>query len=117
MLSSVKRQNARVRPSPARPVEVQIMGAGSLDVLNASNISVTGIGVRVPHRFEGCDLAAEVELVVTLPGRRPFLAGGIIRHITKAGTPGDLFGIEFTRISDEHLSQVRGYVEHYLQIQ
>lgn len=117
MFSSVKRQNARIKPSPARPVEIQIMGSDSLDVLNASNISVSGIGIRVPHKFEGYNLQAEVELVVTLPGCQPFVARGVIRHISKINNPGDLFGIEFTQINDEHLNAVRNYVNHYLQLQ
>ena len=78
-----KRAAQRVEPRPSAPVEVQVMGQGSLDVLLARNVSETGIGVYVPHGFAGFDLEAEVELVVTLPGCTPFLTRGAIRHVTE----------------------------------
>ena len=62
------RRPTRVRPLPGASVEVQIMGTNSLDILHARDISVRGVGVLVPHLFEGCDIDSRVELVVTLPG-------------------------------------------------
>lgn len=105
------RTATRVKPVPTKPIEVQIMGSDSLDVLRAKDVSVSGIGVRVPHRFAGCDILSEVELVITLPGGRPFIAQGVVRHSRLEGSSSDFFGIEFTSISDDNLDRIRGYVE------
>lgn len=105
-----QRPAARVRPLPTAPIEVQIMGAGTLDVLRVRDISATGLGVYVPHRFDGCDIDAEVELVITLPQLRPFLARGVIRHVTATGEPAEYFGVQFTELKDEHRQRIRHYV-------
>lgn len=113
MLSLLKRRNKRIKPPSSFPIEVQIMGTDSLDVLKANDISVSGVGVRVPHRFEGCNIHSEVELVITLPNCRPFLARGIIRHMTAVYRPNDLFGIEFTHISEVNLNHLRTYIDEH----
>lgn len=103
-------RSARVTPEHAAPVEVQIMGRASLDVLRARNVSSTGLGVFVPHGFAGIDLSQEVDLVVTLPGERPFLARGIVRHVT--GSIGNLchFGVELSRIETRDRDALLRYV-------
>lgn len=103
-------RSARVTPSREAPVEVQIMGRGHLDVLHARNVSSTGLGVYVPHGFAGIDLAEEVELVVTLPGRRSFIAHGVIRHVTSSSADQHHFGLELTRIADDHRAAILSYV-------
>ena len=100
----------RKRPSKAAPVEVQIMGGNSLDILHARDISGTGLAVFVPHGFAGCDLDQEVQLVITLPRRRTFIARGVVRHITRKGKPEQYFGIEFTTIQPKHRDQIIEYV-------
>lgn len=104
----------RVEPLRSAPVEVQIMGRGSLDVLRARNISATGLGVYVPHGFAGIDLSQEVELVVTLPGVRSFLARGIVRHVTDSADDAHHFGVELTGIADKHREAVLAYVRSRL---
>ena len=90
---------------------MQIIGGNSIDILHARDISATGLGVFVPHGFEGCNLDEEVELVITLPATRTFMARGIIRHITQRGQPEQYFGVEFTRIEQRHRNQVLAYVQ------
>jgi hypothetical protein len=104
------RSNTRVVPSRLAPVEIQVMGSGRLDVLKARNVSQTGIGIYVSHGFAGCDPNEEVELVITLPHARPFLARGIIKHQTDSGSEGHHFGVEFTEISREHRLKIRDLV-------
>lgn len=99
------RQARRVHPPHSAPVHVQIMGRESLDLVTARDISATGIGVHVPHGFDACDLASDVELVITLPGARPFLAAGRLRHRTKG-----FFGVEFTRLSAPQRAEIEAYV-------
>lgn len=86
------------------------MGPGRLDVLSARNVSQTGIGIYVPHGFDGCDLEAEVDLVITLPGERPFLARGLIKHQTNGGAEGRHFGLVFSEISQKNRAAIRGFV-------
>ncbi len=108
------RDSDRVRPKRDHPVEVQIVGRNSIDVLNARDISVTGIGVYVPHRFEGCDIDAEVELVLTLPEQKPFVARGRIRHETRRGDSSSFFGFQFLHLSSEQVDLLRRYVRSSL---
>lgn len=103
-------RSARVEPLRFAPVEVQIIGRASLDVLRARNVSSTGLGVFVPHGFAGIDLSQDVQLVVTLPGRRSFLARGVIRHVTESGADSRHFGLEFTEIADQHREAILQYV-------
>lgn len=106
------RGSARVRPPPGAQVQVQIMGPNSLDIVNARDISATGIGVWVPHGFEPATLDSEIELVITLPGERPFLACGALRHASDR--PGAYFGVELTQVADRHRDRIRAYVARHL---
>ena len=100
----------RATPRRSAPVEVQVMGLGSLDVLTARNVSETGIGVYVPHGFVGCDLDKQVDLVISLPGERPFITRGLIKHRTDSGNEGQYFGLHFTTIDRQHRKLLRNYV-------
>lgn len=84
------------------------MGAAFVDILPARDISLGGVGIQVPHRFQGCDLTPEVELLITLPGERCFLARGIVRH--KRDEDGTLFGVEFTQLGVSHRERLAAYV-------
>ena len=101
---------SRVTPSRNAPVEIPVMGRGRRDVLNARHVRQTGIGLYVPHRFIGCDPHEEVELVITLPRERPFLARGIIKHRTDSESEGRHFGVHFTEISRVQRAKIRDYV-------
>ena len=87
------------------------MGPGSLDVLRARNVSATGLGVYVPHGFEGFDLSSVVELVVTLPGEKPFLARGTIKHVTESDFEAKHFGLHFSEIDQAHRRTLERYVK------
>lgn len=100
----------RVPVDPAAPVRVDIMGRGFLDVLHARDICVGGLGISVPHGFEGCDIDSEVELIVTLGRAPPFKTTGAIRHHGKPGD-GHVFGVEFVALSPEQHRAVEAYVE------
>lgn len=108
------RQARRAVPLRLSPVEVQVMGRASLDVLHARNVSATGVGVYVPHGFAGFDLAEEVELVVTLPRTQPFLARGVIKHVTDSANEARHFGLYFTQIKKAHRVAIERYVRSRL---
>ena len=90
------------------------MGQGFLDVLNARDISAGGLGIRVPHGFEGCDIAGEVELIITLGRSRPFKTTGAIRHFSKTSTD-NVFGLEFTGLSPEQSKAIEAYIQSCLK--
>ena len=108
------RKSCRVTPPPHAPVKIQIMGLHSLDFTNAKDISITGIGVHVPHGFEACNLESDVELVITLPGKRSFSAVGALRHRSK-GDEQSSFGIEFTQISEASCLLIEMYIDDFKQ--
>lgn len=104
------RDNTRVTTRRGAPVEIQVMGRGTLDVLHARNVSQTGIGFYVAHDFAGCDLDETVELVITLPYERPFLTRGTIKHLTDGTNEGHHFGVHFSNLSADHLEKIRNYI-------
>lgn len=92
------------------PVEVQVIGSGNLDVLRARNVSTTGLGLYIPHRFAGFDFAKKVELVVMLPGKQPSLTSSVIEHVTGSEDEAHHFGLEFTGLEDFHRRALDEYV-------
>jgi hypothetical protein len=100
----------RVRPDPDRPVEVQVMGAGSLDVLHARDISEHGLGVFMPHGFESSTIQSQVELIVMLPDAAPFHVSGVLRHRTVNG-PLAFFGVELVRVPESARLALRAYIQ------
>lgn len=100
---------ARVCPAPDAPVEVQLMSDRFLDIFEARDISVTGVGIFVPYRFEGCQLTSPVDLVITLPESEPFLAKGRLVHRTKLER--EFFGVEFVALPSQHRAKIARYVE------
>jgi hypothetical protein len=110
-----RRKHPRVRPLVRKPVEVQLMGSDFLEVLPAHDISVGGVGIRVDHAFSGCDLSAEIRLLIKLPGKRSFIAQGLVRHTaTKEGW--EIYGVEFTHLPPEAEAELGVYVERMLEL-
>lgn len=93
-----KRKHTRVVPFPNQPVQIQLMGNGFLDILIAQDVSQGGMAILVPHHFDGCDIHSAVELVVSLPGFKPFKAIGLIKHLSPGKAANGLFGLKFTQI-------------------
>lgn len=89
------------------------MGAAFLDVLEARDISVGGVGVNVPHGFEGCNIRAAVQVIIKLPGKKAFLAKAVVRHVNTAMC---LFGVEFTHIAERHRVEIASYVEQMIEL-
>ena len=109
-----QRKDPRARPLDAEPVRIDIMGDGFLEVLIARDISVGGIGVFVPHDFNGCDIDSEVDLIVKIGTERPFKTRGVIRHGVRQGAR-HFFGVEFVGLSDQHRELVAAYVDRCLR--
>lgn len=86
------------------------MGPNFLEVLKVDDISLGGIGVRVPHGFNLGDFKQSVQLIVSLPGHKPFKAEAIIRHREGQGR----FGVEFTKIANTEI--IREYIAELLAL-
>lgn len=111
-----RRSETRYQPPPTLSVEVHIMGSESLNILRARDISLSGLGVCVPHGFRDSDLASELDLVITLPGGRSFLAKGVVRHRNNVETP-NFFGVEFTSMKPVHREEVRAFVHRLIELE
>jgi c-di-GMP-binding flagellar brake protein YcgR len=101
-----RRAHARVHPSQVEPIEVQLMGTDFLDVLDVRDISAGGLGLLVPHLFEGCNIDAQIDVIIALPHERSFMVRGVIRHISK----GNLFGLQFTDLPASARARIERYV-------
>ena len=73
------------------------------------------IDCSLQRRRKRGDVDGALELVITLPGQRPFQALGVIRHVT-ARAPEEYFGLEFTRISERALEGIEAYVTARLRV-
>lgn len=89
------------------------MGKDFIDTFQVVDISVGGVGVRVPHHFDGCGINEEVEVVLSLPGGRPMQTRGTIRHLREE-PGGSLFGLQFSALSASHRGAIEKFVEHRL---
>jgi c-di-GMP-binding flagellar brake protein YcgR len=101
-----RRAHPRVHPKPGEPIEVQLMGTDFLDVLDVRDISAGGVGLLVPHLFEGCNIDAQIDVIIALPRERSFMVRGVIRHVSN----GNLFGVQFTDLPDSARSRIQRYV-------
>lgn len=112
MLLSIlkKRRSERVKPLAKEPVEVQMMSTGSIDILKAFDISVSGIGVQTPNAYDIECRQQNVDLVITLPGTRPFQATGVVRHVSSSKKLKKCFGVEFTQIGAQQIANIEDYI-------
>lgn len=110
------REYVRVGIEEDYPLEVHIMGDAFLDVLFAKDISVSGVGVHVHHRFRGCNIDNEVDLILKLVNEEPFKAKGIIRNKKEIEDSPDkgYFSVEFTDIANQSTSIIDGFVRERL---
>lgn len=89
------------------------MGPSFLEVLPVEDISIGGVGVRVPHGFRLGDFDQTVQLIIALPGQRPFKADAVIRH-QRGSKDHSKFGVEFVRVGDP--AAIQAYVELMLAL-
>ncbi|MFL0808986.1 MAG: PilZ domain-containing protein [Agarilytica sp.] len=106
-----KRRAERVKPLSEKPVEVQMMSTGSIDILKAFDISVNGIGVQTPTTYDIECKQQNVDLVITLPGVRPFQATGVVRHVSNGKKVEKCFGVEFVQIGDKNIANIEDYMD------
>ena len=104
----------RVRPTPDEPLLVQLMGPRYLEPLHARDISRSGVAVWTSRPIAECAVDAKVRLVLRIPGGRPVIALGEVRHRTEH-LDREFFGIEFMELTDPHRALIEAYIERRLR--
>ncbi len=104
-----RRQAPRVRPDPSQPVEVQIMGPGFLEIVQATDLGVGGVGFYLPHGLDRSLLNSPVELIITLPRSRSVHLRGILCHLDSDSDACRL-GVKFTRLPAKVEAALQRYV-------
>jgi c-di-GMP-binding flagellar brake protein YcgR len=103
-----RRKNLRIQPSKTDPIRVDINGDNFIDILNAVDISLGGIGIFVSHGFKGCHINNKVSFVLELhlQKKRCFVeVAGQIKHVS-----GTRFGVCFENLSDSARAKIRQYI-------
>ena len=112
-LDDERRHHLRMPPNQEEPIRVDIDGDHFVDIFDAIDISETGLGLKAPQGFRGCDLNKPVTFIIELPSRPKniFLqARGKIIHIY-----GSRFGISFHDLSDITRAQIKRYIARRLR--
>ena len=100
------RRTERTKPKEVEPVEIRIMIEGKIQVLTVTDISVLGIGVRARPEFIIPPVMSNINIVVCIPRRKPFLVRSMVRHVREQ----DCFGLEFVSINDSALIRIEHYI-------
>jgi len=105
------RENTRFRPGPGQPAQIQILGPYSLEVHEIRDLALRGVALYLRPDIRAPQVGARVELILSLPGERPFLACGVVRHRTHEAGDRPFLGIEFTVMESRRRDQLRNYLE------
>jgi hypothetical protein len=105
-----RRQSPRVEPDPFHPVEVQIMGSGFLEIVEAADLGVGGVGFYLPHGVDGSLLNTPVEIIITLPRARSIHLRGVLCHLDPNSDPCRL-GVRFARLPPNAAALIQRYVD------
>jgi c-di-GMP-binding flagellar brake protein YcgR len=103
-----RRKNIRIQPCKKEPIRVDINGDNFIDILNAVDISMGGIGIFVSHGFKGCHIDHKVSFILELPmeDKRRFVeVRGQIKHVS-----GARFGVCFESLSGSARANIRRYI-------
>jgi len=107
-----KRRAVRVTPASERPVRIDLMGEGFIEVTSAVNVSKEGVGISVPHGFEGYNLDALTVILVNLPEPVNHSFSTTVKVIHQQGNN---FGAQFEKLEKEDAEKLFSYIEHQLK--
>ncbi len=88
------------------------MGSNFIDVLYAKDISEGGIGIIVEHDFKDYDIGGLIDIIRTLPMKKPFKVKGRIIH---KNIDNHFLGVEFIDITDTNREMIREYFQKRLE--
>jgi len=107
-----RRRKSRVVPPTDKPAELQIMGQDFLEIPEVRDISENGIGISVPHKFNGHKPTKEVDLILSLHGHGTVRAKGAIKNVSYTRTNTATFGVELIDVNEQDRAKIRDYVAH-----
>jgi len=108
MEPTFRRKHIRIEPKAGQPIQVNINGEDFIDITNAVDISLGGVGLKVPHEFKGCELARQVSFIIDLPTepkKQCVQVHGRILHVS-----GQRFGVSFTDMSKANRQKIKKYI-------
>ena len=109
---SSRRRHPRVEPDNVLPITVDVIAENIFDSVNAKDISIGGIAIRLFNEYSKWKLEDELELNISFPGNKNLKAVGIIKNKTQKRSDGSFFvGIIFTEISDQNKIDIQKYVD------
>ena len=82
----------------------------SLDIFAARDISSTGVGIYLDQISTSCAVNEILEMILTLPGTRPFRARSRVRHVSQNEEGPDYFGVEFLELTPRGRAAIDDYV-------
>lgn len=110
---TASRQFDRVEPEHGQPIRVDFNGDDFIDVLEATDISCGGLGVTVPHGFDGCNLDSLVSLIIQLPDpvNECVSVKGQVIHLNEAR-----FGVAFVTMNPSAQEKIQEYIDYRLGV-
>lgn len=102
------RNGIRIVPTSTEPIKININGENFIDILQANDISVGGIGITVAHGFKNCNLKAVVSFIIELPIDEKInviKVQGIITHVS-----GNRFGVAFKNMPEISRCTIKKYI-------
>jgi len=107
-----KRKNIRVKPDKKNPIRVDINGMNFLDIFSAVDISMSGIGIKVPYKFKDCRVDMGIAIIIDLPYplKKSISTQGMVRHLSEQS-----FGIQFTSLESKDKKYLKQYISGLLK--
>ncbi len=102
------RDGIRIVPPANEPIQININGENFIDILQANDISLGGIGITVSHGFKNCNLNAMVSFIIELPideKKSIVKVQGIITHVS-----GNRFGVAFKNLPEMSRFTIKKYI-------
>jgi hypothetical protein len=102
------RDGIRIVPSHNEPIKININGENFIDILQANDISIGGIGITVTHGFKNCNLNAMVSFIIELPideKKSIIKVQGVITHVS-----GNRFGVAFKNLPEMSRFTIKKYI-------
>jgi CheY-like chemotaxis protein len=102
------RISTRKVPAKGKAASIEILGFASVHLGLVRDISLTGVGVFIPHFSNDVMASSTIECMLKLPNEAAFSFTGIIKHV--GSTHEFYFGIEFDEITENNRKKLEDYI-------
>ena len=111
ILKHRKRKSIRIQPDEKYPIRVNITSEDFIDILDAADISESGIGIETPKQLEICQEGASISLSIPISTTEERLhINGIIKHISS-----QRIGIQFADLDKKDRKNLKEYLSFRLK--